>query len=138
MQFKDIDSEVQKGIMSQMIHNSPYGKLVINKDHIICGVNKTICTVTGYHPSELYGENINMLLDKKYHEMHTKHLTGWFNHPIKKDLKVREMLTCNGTPINVRIKLFDINIWQANSMIQPGEVKKPNVLGCAAIVFEDE
>jgi len=84
MQFKDVDSEVQKSVMRQMIHGSPYGKVIINSDHIICGVNKTICELTGYHASELYGENINIFLDKKYHERHTQHLKDWFNRPKNK------------------------------------------------------
>jgi len=137
MTFQDLDSEVQKSIMSQMIHGSPYGKIVINKDHVICGVNKAMCDYTGYHASELYGENINIFLPEKYHEIHTKHLTDWFMHPRKQDLKIREFLDSKGNILKVSIKLFDINVWKSNSMIQVGEVEKPKVFGCAAIVFED-
>jgi len=38
----------------------------------------------------------------------------------------------------VRIKLFDITVWDSNAMIQVDDVNKPKVFGCAAIVFQDD
>lgn len=141
MTFSDIEAEKQISLMRQIIHNSPIAKAMLNSKLIICGANKRLCEETGYHASELYGEHINKILKKENHEKHIKSLDEWFASPRTMRLKTAAQLYTvgkDGHETKVTIDIYPLEVWEKNGMIQDGEVVKPKILACAAIVIDNE
>lgn len=82
---------------------------IISDGEKIIAVNEEVCATFGYHPSELVGQQIDMLLPESKRAKHGGFRTGYMNHPKNRPMGAGGTLTAlhkSGREFSVVINLL--------------------------------
>lgn len=59
---------------------------IISDGEKIIAVNEEVCATFGYHPSELIGKCIDILLPENVRQRHELHRAGYVRHPVNRPM----------------------------------------------------
>ena len=59
----------------------PFATIMVNRSRKIVKVNRKACTLFSYHPTELIGQFVEILMPERYRERHVVHFAGYFKDP---------------------------------------------------------
>lgn len=93
--------------------SSPDGIIIADQSGIICKVNNHIVNLFGYKKDELLGQNIDLIIPKKYHSDHSQHLSNYALNPVHREMGAQKELwgiRKDGTEIMVEISLSSIQL----------------------------
>ncbi len=62
------------------------GIVIVNKSQIIVGTNAAANSLFGYDEDELLGQHLDVLIPKKYHHNHHKHVSGFMDKSHKRQM----------------------------------------------------
>src|SRR5688572_26869958 len=91
----------------------PDAVIIVNQEGKLVEANLQVYTIFGYHPDELIGMNLNVLLPERYRLHHDKYLKQYFNQPTKRRMKSGNDLfglRKNGEEIDIDISLAPIQV----------------------------
>lgn len=89
----------------QVIEADPDGTCVVSDDGEIVMVNKQMENITGYHRSELVGEQVEMLVPEGMREGHSDYRMQFISRPSMRPMRGLKLLHKHGTEIDVAIRL---------------------------------
>lgn len=93
------------------------GIVVVNSKQVIVATNDPSNQLFGYEKDELLGQSLNILIPKKYHHSHKKHVSNFMDNSGKRQLgHGRDLygLRKNGTMFPVEIGLNPFTIYDNN------------------------
>lgn len=93
MKKKNLQSFDHESRLKAIIENAIDGIITIDKKGIIETVNPAAATIFGYHPEEIIGRNIKILMPEPDHSQHDQYLKNYQQTGIKKIIGIgREVL----------------------------------------------
>ncbi|WP_179377213.1 PAS domain S-box protein [Winogradskyella wichelsiae] len=99
-----------------LLESAPDAMVIVDENDEIQLINKEAERLFGYQMDELIGKKIEMLIPKRFEEMHIEHRTGFFNiHPDKKLSTARKELyglNKEGNEIPIQVSLSPLQTEQ--------------------------
>jgi PAS domain S-box-containing protein len=90
------------------------GIVIVNKSQIIVATNNAANELFGYQEEELYGQHLDILIPKKYHSNHHKHVSGFMKTSDKRQMgHNRDLYGCrkDGTQFPVEAGLNPFTVY---------------------------
>lgn len=74
--------------LQEAIDLLPDAVILVSKDSTIVAANLQVSTVFGYHPRELLGKKLNILIPERFRKKHTQHIRHYFEQPTKRRMGI--------------------------------------------------